>query len=594
MAGAQVRVAAAAVLLALGGASALTGCPATQPTPAPPPGAVAATAAAPRVASSGGTHVVPRTDALVYAAQLAPSSTERLPGGWGPTRDQLSKAQAKVARMPLAHKAGQLLMATFLGRSAHDVTPAEAAWNRAHLGAATPAAAVRRFHLGGLIVMGGNVDDPRQVRRLLRDVRASALSRRPELPLLTGVDQEGGRVARIGHPATELPTAMTLGATRSAAVTERLARAAGRELRAMGFTMVFAPVADVTIGPTDTTIGSRSYAARPRLVSRLVRASASGYAAAGVVPVLKHFPGHGSVTADSHVTLPRQDASLRRLLERDLRPFADAASAGAPAVMTGHIDLRAVDPGMPASLSRAGITGLLRNRLGFSGVAITDSQGMAPVSGRYDAGEAAVRSVRAGNDVVLIPVDVPAAHAGLIEAVRSGRLTERRLDRAVTRVVALKLHQAASAGRQPPLSVVGARPGRRASYAASLAGGTVVDGPCTGPLVRSRVHLVGGTPADQQRLYGRLAKRGVQRADSGPGVSDVALIGVGGGSATADVVVTLDTPYALGGSSAGGARVAAYTNSRQGMRALADVLTGREPATGKLPVPVAGVSRRGC
>ncbi|MDQ3432141.1 MAG: beta-N-acetylhexosaminidase, partial [Actinomycetota bacterium] len=120
------------------------------------------------------------------------------------------------------------------------------------------------------------------------------------------------------------------------------------------------------------------------------------------------------------------------------------------------------------------------------------------------------------------------------------------------------------------------------------------DGPCTGPLVRSRVHLVGGTPADQQRLYGRLAKRGVQRADSGPGVSDVALIGVGGGSATADVVVTLDTPYALGRSSAGGARVAAYTNSRQGMRALADVLTGREPATGKLPVPVAGVSRRGC
>ena len=224
--------------------------------------------------------------------------------------------------------------------------------------------------------------------------------------------------------------------TDDAATRERFVRL-GTDLAALGITMDFAPVADVTVGAADPTIGDRAASADPAVAARTVVAAWRGLLAGGTVPVLKHFPGHGSVAADSHVALPCQTASLEQLSARDLVPFQAAVDAGAPVVMMGHIDVVQLDPGVPSSLSPAAY-GLLREGLGFDGVAVTDAldMGAVPVGA---PGEEVVRALAAGADLVLKPRDVAAAHAAIVAAVQSGALPRERLEEAATRVAALQL-----------------------------------------------------------------------------------------------------------------------------------------------------------
>ncbi|MGH3489817.1 MAG: glycoside hydrolase family 3 N-terminal domain-containing protein, partial [Actinopolymorphaceae bacterium] len=190
--------------------------------------------------------------------------------------------------MSLSEKAGQVIVAGFDGTSA-------------------PVSLLRRHHVGGVIVMGNNVASTSQVRDVNRTLQDEARRLGRSWPLVIGVDQEGGRVARVKAGLTEFPSYMTLGAARDAGLARTAARASGKELRDLGFTMVFAPDADVTTGPDDPTIGSRSAGSDPRVVASTVKGSLRGYADAGIVAVPKHFPGHGSVPADSHVSLPVQD-----------------------------------------------------------------------------------------------------------------------------------------------------------------------------------------------------------------------------------------------------------------------------------------------
>jgi beta-N-acetylhexosaminidase len=212
------------------------------------------------------------------------------------------------------------------------------------------------------------------------------------------------------------------------------------------------------------------------------------------VPVLKHFPGHGSVTSDSHLTLPVQHKTVAQLDDSDLVPFRAGVGAGLPSVMVGHIDVRSVDPGVPSSLSRAVVTGLLRKHLGFAGLAVTDSLMMRAVTRQYSSGEAAVRALRAGEDVVLMPPSPRAARDAVVQAVRSGQLSSARLVQAATRHVALLLHQRAQGlSPRPPGSSM-AVSGRWS--AAAL---TSVSGPCSGRLVGPRVHVTG--PADAVRAF---------------------------------------------------------------------------------------------
>ncbi len=534
--------------------------------------------------------------------------------GWGPTEAELDDAVRRVQRLPLPALAGQVIVASWSGTAA-------------------PVQMVRDLHLGGVIAFDENLTSATRSRRVL-----TTLDRKVDRrwPLFLSVDQEGGIVERAA--TTSFPAFMSAGAADDPELTTRVYRQYAAELAGLGFTVDFAPDADVTSGPQDPTIGSRSAGSDPRLVGQQVGAAARGLQDGGVVPVLKHFPGHGSVPADSHLGLPVQRRSLGELRRVDLAPFAAAVDDGVPAIMTGHLDIRAVDPRVPASLSREVTTGLLRHDLGFEGLVVTDSLQMAAVTAGRGPGEVAVQALRAGNDVLLMPTDPAAARAAIVRAVRKGDLPRTRLLQAAARQVALLEHSRGGAG-----APVGSA--RDASRQLSAAAVTVASGPCRGAVVDGAVVATGdpeavsafggaaraagldvlvprATPArlttrrdrpERGRSEGARAYR--QRLDRWraaeqrrrdaladwraaeerrlSGATTVGLAGYGDGPVSGEVAVATDTPYALAGSNAP-VRVATYGTTPGAMAALVDVLTGKEPAPGRLPVRVAGVERRGC
>lgn len=358
-----------------------------------------------------------------------------------------------VAAMPVGMQVTQVLMPAFWGLTADRPSPAEAARNRDSHGTDTAAQAITRRHYGGTFVRPETIKSARQVRKLVDGLHRAGDG--PDgLPMLVSVDQEGGDVQRIKQGATTWPSARTIGRSGDVALAKAVARGNGDELRAMGFTMALAPVADINT-VDNAIVGSRSFSSDYAKGAAMVVASVQGYLEAGVVPVVKHFPGHGSVVGDSHHSLPLQRKSVAELMRTDLVPFAAAIKAGVPAVMTAHIEVLAVEKGVPASTSKGTVTGLLRDRLGFGGVAITDSQGMGPVYSTYGNAESAVRSLLAGNDLILNSPDATRARRGVLRAVRSGRLPAARLAEAATRVVALRIYQQRIGSRRPRMSVVG-------------------------------------------------------------------------------------------------------------------------------------------
>jgi beta-N-acetylhexosaminidase len=529
-----------------------------------PRGEAAQHVASTRVSESPSPTATPTPDPTPPAGKVARSAGEA--DGWGPTPEVLRRAERMAGRLSLARLAGQVIVAEYDGRRA-------------------PSSLVNGLHLGGVIVMSDNVGTTAQLRRSNRALQDAARKAGRRWPVFIGVDQEGGIVERVKGRATRFPTFMSAGAARDTGLTERAAAASGAELSDLGFSVVFAPAADVTSGPGDPTIGSRSAGSRPEVVARQMNAAVDGYLSAGILPVIKHFPGHGSVPADSHTELPVQDKSLRRLRASDLVPFRAGVEGGAPSVMVGHIDVRAVDPGRPSTVSRKVVRGMLRRDLGFDGLVVTDAMNMAAVADRYSSGEAAVRALEAGNDVVLMPPSPAAAREGIIDAVRSGRLSRTRLEQAAARQIAVLLHQREV---EPEIT---RKPGTsgRASYRLSAGAATVASGPCRGRLVGRSVQAF-GPEAAVARFHAAAEKAGLR---TGSGAS-VALVGYGGSGTRADVVVTMDTPYALGSSSARVAKIAMYGDTRGAMRALVRVLLGRDRADGRLPVPVGNVARRGC
>jgi beta-N-acetylhexosaminidase len=291
---------------------------------------------------------------------------------------------------------------------------------------------VLRVGVGGVLLTHTNVENQSQVQGLVSTLRARSRS-----PLVVAADEEPGRVRTFSELFGDVPSARRLAAQQTAAEVESRARTAGAGMAAIGITVNFAPVADLDDGPWNGIVGDRSFSADPTQASEYALAYARGLKAGGVTPVVKHFPGHGRASDDSHIQLPRVDVPLDVLRATDLRPFVDAVAAGAPVVMLGHVAYDALDPSLPASLSPAAYR-LLRE-IGFTGVAITDSIGMGAVNLRWDFDEAVVLAVAAGADGVLATDGRQAERMrdALVDAVRQGRLDERRLDQAAGRMMAL-------------------------------------------------------------------------------------------------------------------------------------------------------------
>jgi beta-N-acetylhexosaminidase len=379
----------------------------------------------------------PRTESAAPTSSAPPSSA---PTSWGPTRGEVARAAEVVSGWRAERLAGQVIVGRY-----HGTDPE------------VPAALVRDLHLAGMSVTAENAVDAEQVRATTSAIAEAHASDGRGWPAVIGVDQEGGVVAHLRGIATDFPSFATAGAAVASqgkagerAVTTA-ARATALELRGLGFTWVFAPVADVTIGAADPTIGTRSPSTEPSVAARTVAAAVRGYDGAGLVSTTKHFPGHGGVTADSHETLPVLGSSLRELRGRDLPPFAAAIAARAPAVMMGHLDVAALAPGVPSSQA-APVYDFLREDLGFEGVAVTDSLGMgAALTQDYPA----VRALRAGADLLLMPVDPSTTHQLVADAIRSGEVPRARAEEAAARVVALQLWQQRVAADVPvPQEVV--------------------------------------------------------------------------------------------------------------------------------------------
>jgi beta-N-acetylhexosaminidase len=349
--------------------------------------------------------------------------------------------RSTVSRMTLRELVGQLFMTQAYGETADTTAPADVAANQAAYGVDNASQLIDTYELGGIIYFAwsNNVNDPQQVAGLSNGVQDAALDQRLEVPSLVGIDQEGGIVARIGPPATELPGNMALGATRSAADAERAAEIIGTELEAMGISWNFAPVADVNVNPANPVIGVRSFSEDPELAAELAAAQVRGYTGAGVAGAAKHFPGHGDTDVDSHTGIPTIDHTRAEWEQLDRPPFQAAIDAGVRAIMTAHIVVPSLDPsGDPATLSKPILTGILRQEMGYDGVIITDALGMQGVRDKYGDERVPVLALKAGADLLLMPPDLDLAYHAVLDAVRTGELTKRRIRASVTRILELK------------------------------------------------------------------------------------------------------------------------------------------------------------
>lgn len=381
----------------------------------------------------------------------APASTppgSPVPTGTFPIRPPAASSDGNPGGLSDAQLVGQLFMAHVYGSAADEVTAEQAAANLALYGVRTPREVVQRFHLGGVVLLDrntldparpqlstGNVDSAVQIRRLTDGLQAAARADTGQ-PLLVAVDQEGGRVQRIRDGVVPLPSQAEL-AARPAGQLRCTYRALGVQLRNLGVNQDLAPVADVARS-ADGVIGDRSFGADVARTTADVLAAVDGLQGAGVLATLKHWPGHGATTVDSHQQLPVLGTSLAEWLRVDRTPFA-AAAGTAKAVMVGHLALPAITGStVPATLSPALVKAELRDQLGFDGLVLTDSLWMQPMVAAGSPSSVARRALTAGNDVLLMPVDLPTVFKDLRAAVQQDPGLRDAARSAVRRILAAK------------------------------------------------------------------------------------------------------------------------------------------------------------
>nr|WP_312469810.1 glycoside hydrolase family 3 N-terminal domain-containing protein [Neobacillus sp.] len=343
-----------------------------------------------------------------------------------------------LKHMSMKEKVGQMLMPDFRTWKGSNVTKMND----------EIAQLVKQYHLGGVILFRENTVTAEQTTKLISAYQDAA----EKYGLLISVDQEGGIVTRLQF-GTDFPGNMALGASRSEEVAEKVGKAIGEELNAVGINMNFGPDLDVNNNPDNPVIGVRSFGESPELVAKLGKAYIKGLHETGTAATAKHFPGHGDTATDSHLGLPEVPHDIDRLKKVELFPFQQAMNAGIDAVMTAHVTFPKIDNtkaiskkdgteiAVPATLSHKVLTGLMRESMGFKGVIVTDAMNMQAIVDHFGPVDAAVRAVKAGTDILLMPVGLELVANGLYDAVKSGDISEERIDQSVERILTLKLNR---------------------------------------------------------------------------------------------------------------------------------------------------------
>ena len=345
--------------------------------------------------------------------------------------------ESTLSSLTLEEKVGQLFVADLVAVYSHKESP----------NFLLAREIVRKYRVGGFVIAGGTVTDIA--------LMTNELQRESKTPLLINADLEAG--LWYNHPyrwmrgrgpelpryvaggGTVFPSLMAIGATGNPQFAYELGRITARESRAVGIHWTNSPVVDVNNNPKNPIINTRSFGEDPALVARMVEACVRGLQEGNMMATLKHFPGHGDTEDDTHMKLPVLPFDQARLDSVELVPFKAGIAAGAKAIMTAHIALPRLDSvKRPATLSPAIITGLLRGRLGFQGLVITDGMTMQGVTDHYSPDEAAVLAILAGIDVLLVPENFAQAYDGVLRAIKSGRISEARIDESVRRILAAK------------------------------------------------------------------------------------------------------------------------------------------------------------
>ncbi|MBR6543772.1 MAG: hypothetical protein IKT73_11295 [Anaerotignum sp.] len=339
-------------------------------------------------------------------------------------KDEVSKEeyiQAIIDDMDAAEKAGQLIMADF--RTNADGTGMAVLSDEAKQ-------ALQEYHVGGVILFAENLDTKEQTQQLTADLQEAA-----DLPLLIGIDEEGGLVSRLKKsniPHETFPDAAEMEDAAYAGKT------IGMELAELGINVDFAPVADVNTNPDNPVIGTRAFSSDPQAAASKVAEFITAIEETGVSACAKHFPGHGDTAMDSHLGETYVEHDMDRLRSVEFVPFEQAITAGTDFIMAGHIKTpNATSDGLPATLS-AEMLGILRNDLGFKGIITTDAMNMGAIVEAYGSGESAVMAVQAGVDIVLMPADLTEAAEALTEAIQKGTISEGRVNDALWRILSLK------------------------------------------------------------------------------------------------------------------------------------------------------------
>lgn len=360
--------------------------------------------------------------AVLCACAAAPQSTVPLPS------TAPSAAPTPDSALTLEQKVGQLFI---VRPDALELTLAQETINDAKADGVTELTdamrdALRTYPVGGICQFGKNITDPEQIKRFNNDLQAAC-----QTPLFIAVDEEGGRVSRLANsPAFDLPQ------YKNGAITD--ARAMGQDiggyLKQYGFNMDFAPVADVNTNPDNPVIGDRAFSSDAETAAQMVAEAAQGLREHGILPTLKHFPGHGDTKEDSHTALAVTHKTLAELQDCEFLPFA--ADSGLHAVMVGHIAAPNVTGDMtPATLSPE-LVGLIPDA--ENTLIVTDSLSMEAITATYTPGEAAVQALQAGCDLLLMPNGLPEAYNAVLQAVKDGTLSEERLDRSVDKILRYK------------------------------------------------------------------------------------------------------------------------------------------------------------